>query len=146
MLIAVMVGIGVVFVGCGGNRTPTYEQTLGGDFRLDIEVSATSFRRGGSIEVTATFKNLSGLAHEVVYGGGRFIHPFIVGTTIDITSERRERVLEKDEVMILTFNIGDELRRGRHELLADSMFRFLVDGNESERVIVTSNTIFIRVR
>ena len=142
-------------LGCGVRTTvpsePTYPQTFG-DFRIDISVSSTTLRRGENIEVFATFRNLSGERLEIEITGFFIMGWIVVGS--EWTPRRLAvavlGVLEIDEVIENTFEVGSLLPRGQHELIVDGRFTIyrpsLDDIQTTERIRVISNTIILTVR
>ena len=116
-----------------------------GDFSLTIAVSSTSLSQGEDIIVEVTFKNLTGKRLEISHGTPLLV-PFIVnseiyqGLRIDVAVLS---VLEIDEVIVDTWQIGSELSRGEYELVADAKFSLL--SNPSQVICVVSNTIVLTV-
>ncbi|MCL2587050.1 MAG: hypothetical protein FWE31_02305 [Firmicutes bacterium] len=130
----------LLLVGC--NRTPTYQQTQCGDFLLTISVGRTRIWRGRNFEIDIVFENLSGKRHEVYHGFSLVNIFFNDGAAI--FPSIRNSVIEIDEVRRYTVQRGNDLRRGRFELMAIASFGYENDHQTWNRII--SNTIFVRVR
>jgi len=132
----------MVLVGCGG-AVPTYAQTFCGDFSLNISASEVTFSSGQNIEIEVVFTNLSGKRHEIVHGDP-LILLFIPRDGEMRILTRNYDVIEIDEVRNKTILTGDDLVRGRHELVATAVFS-REGSSPFQSIRIVSNTIFINV-
>ena len=148
-LAVIMVGFSV-FMGIRFHvpRNPTYAQTDCGNFRLYISVESTRVRRRQGLEVTVTFKNLTGEEVPIIRGI-ELVRFNVVGSDLYPGGTSLEGVVElfeKDEVRESTVKIGRNLRRGAYQLHAFASFEIGAwDSDVREGVKVISNTITIRV-
>jgi len=140
LLIAVMP---FVLVGCRNEtNNPTHPQTNCGNFRLTITTSATTFRQGESIEVTAVFENLTGEVLDVFHAGFFLVNIIVIehGYRQSVIPDVSQPVIIGTDPITSIIAIRPEayLPKGQHELVA-----FSEVWGEREKVTIFSNTIFV---
>ena len=146
MLVAVMVGASVVFVGCG--RSSSY--VLGitdDDFELTITLSADEIYFGEWLTATVMLKNISGRSFEIaswsnfmsmhIYGWPE-IDDISLPRPPDISNFKNGEIRQKES----SFGGIYYLKQGVHELTADAVFLLNYGTRHEQGFRITVSTTF----